>query len=267
MTIRDSLFPRGALILFALLAISVPGFSPAQPKGPASSLPAAARYFGTNVTVTVTGDMMIVHSDGIPTHPTGTFPNEHNPNRIQKQNYQFTIPLTPRIAEKTTPLPFGPIGVALNGIPFYNPYNAEGRDAVLGPYAEIFDSCCGHPDQMGRYHYHKYPVCVKTPFKDEPGKHSGIIGYAFDGFALYGPNGTNGKPPSDLDECNGHTDAEHGYHYHVSAKFPYILGAYKGVVAMENFRRGPNPWGRGGEGGRGGNGPARRGRPPGPPPP
>ena len=38
-----------------------------------------------------------------------------------------------------------------------------------------------------------------------------------------------GKPPTDLDECNGHADKERGYHYHVTAKFPYIIGGYMGV--------------------------------------
>ncbi len=138
---------------------------------------------------------MEVESDGIPNHPTGNYPNEHNPNSILPQNYHFRIPLKPKIAERTTRLPFGPIGVAINGIPFYNPYNAQGRDAVFGPNAEIFDSCCGHPDPMGRYHYHKYPVCVNSPFRDPLGKHSPLIGWAFDGFAIYGPNGENGQPP------------------------------------------------------------------------
>lgn len=221
-----------------LLFVSADLFSQTQinaaPKNP----------FDKNVKVSFSNDFMIVMSDGIPTHKTGQFPNESNPNHIQKQNYQFKIPLHPKFAEKPTKLPFSPIGVALNGIPFYNPYNAEGRDAVLGPYAEIFDSCCGHPDQLGRYHYHKYPVCVKSPFHDPDGQHSPLIGYAFDGFAIYGPNGSNGKPPTDLDECNGHTDSEQGYHYHVTAKFPYILGAYKGVVDTSNFP-GRDPWGRG----------------------
>ena len=210
--------------------------------------------FDKNVTVTFTDEYMIVESDGIPTHQTGTFPNQYNPNRIQRQNYKFYIPLQPKIADKTTTLPFGPIGVSINGIPFYNPYNAEGRDAVLGPYAEIFDSCCGHPDQLGRYHYHKYPVCVKSPFHDPVGQHSPLIGYAFDGYGIYGPNGEKGVPPTDLDNCNGHTDSIRVYHYHVTAKYPYILGSYRGVVAMQNFSHGPNPWGRGQ-------------RPMGPPPP
>lgn len=203
-----------------------------------------AATFMSNVKVTITDKFLIVESDGIPNHPHADFPTWYNPNRILKQDYHFKIPLNPQFAEKTTKLPFGPIGVAINGIPFYNPYNAQGRDAVMGRNAEVFDSCCGHPDQMGRYHYHKYPTCINNPFKEEPGKHSPVIGWAFDGFPIYGPNGDDGKPPTDLDASNGHIDAGHGYHYQVTAKFPYILGSYKGVVEMSNFP-GPQVWGIG----------------------
>ncbi|GAB4463904.1 MAG: hypothetical protein OHK0029_33280 [Armatimonadaceae bacterium] len=193
--------------------------------------------FDTNVRVEKTDSHYIVRSDGIPNHTTAEFPNKDNPNRIRRQNYTFFIPRQPQRAAKPTPLPMGPIGVAVNGVPFYNPYNAEGLDAVSGLYAEVFDSCCGHPDQMGRYHYHKYPVCLKTPFQDKEGQHSPLIGYAFDGYAIYGPKGENGSVPKDLDAYNGHTDRERSYHYHVSEKFPYLIGGYRGVVDLRNFDR------------------------------
>ena len=207
--------------------------------------------FGDNVTVTFTDTHMIVESDGIPTHETGLFPNRDNPNSILRQRYRFSIPLQPRIADQPTKTGMGPIGVAINGVPFYNQYNAEGGDAVL---LEKFDACKGHPDQRGHYHYHQYSPCLA---KDQAGAHSSIIGYAFDGFAIYGPNGEDGRPPADLDECNGHTDKARGYHYHVTEKFPYVLGCYKGVVEERNIRSGRPP----------GPPPGRPpfGRPPGPP--
>ena len=203
--------------------------------------------FLDNVKVTVTDKHYIVISDGIPNHKTGDFPNRDNPNRIQKQNYRFTIPRHPKKAEEITKLPMGPIGVAINGIPFYNPFNIHGKDAVTGEWAEVFDTCCGHPDQRGRYHYHQYPVCVKSPFKEVKGEHSPLIGFAFDGFAIYGPNDADGKPATSLDECNGHADEQHGYHYHVSKEFPYILGGYRGVVERANIDRRPlrDPYGKG----------------------
>jgi len=212
--------------------------------------------FDKNVKLTFTDDYLAVRSNGMPTHKTAKFPNNYNPNRILKQNYIFKIPLRPKIAKEPTELPMGPIGVAVNGIPFYNPYTAEGNDAVSGPFAEVFDSGCGHPDQLGRYHYHKYPVCLKSPFHDKEGEHSPLIGLAFDGFAVYGPQDLEGKPPTDLDECNGHEDDERGYHYHVTKKFPYIFGSYRGEVDRENF-----------DGPRGFRGGQRPGPPPGRRPP
>lgn len=245
-------------VLLASLAVGL-WFKPAEFYQAEAAEPgnnAASHAFLANVMVEETAEHWLVLSDGLPDHPTGEFPNPHNPNTIKKQNYRFVIPRQPQQAERPTPLPMGPIGVAINGVPFYNPYTREGNDAVDGPFAEVFDSCCGHPDQMGRYHYHQYPVCVKSPFKEAPGEHSPIIGYAFDGFAIYGPHDEGGKPPTDLDECNGHSDSQRGYHYHVTSKFPYILGAYRGVVDQANFDR------RGRFAGQG-----QRGLPPGPPPP
>ena len=218
------------LIVLAVLALCgadrAPATRPAHP-------------FRENVKVEVTDDFFIVRSNGIPDHTTGQFPNPRNPNSIREQNYTFKIPRSPRIADTITPLPMGPIGVAINGVPFYNPYNREGEDAARN---EVFDKCCGHPDPMGRYHYHIYPKCINTSFSDASEHHSPLIGYAFDGFAIYGPVGENGKPPTDLDECNGHSDSTRGYHYHVTDKFPYILGGYRGVVDRSNLdRRPPRP--------------------------
>ena len=214
-----------------------PGAPETRPANMSGTQPSAdAKLFRKNVTVELNAPFLVVHSDGIPDHETGPFPNPHNPNTVKKQRYTFKIPLHPKRAEKTTKLPMGPIGVAINGVPFYNPYTAEGKDAAK---SEVFDECCGHPDPMGRYHYHIYPKCIHTSFSDPAGEHSPLIGYAWDGYGIYGPNSEAGKTPTDLDECNGHTDAVHGYHYHVTRKFPYILGAYRGVVERSNIDHGP----------------------------
>ena len=222
---------RSRFARFPLIAVTLAGVLLARPASSAPSSP-----FRKNVRVVLTADYLIVHSNGIPDHDTGPFPNAHNPNRIREQNYTFRIPRHPQPADQIGRLPMGPIGVAINGVPFYNPYSAEGQDAAMN---EVFDECCGHPDPMGRYHYHIYPKCIHTSFVDKPGEHSPLIGYAFDGYAIYGPNGDGGKPPTDLDACNGHWDAERGYHYHVTNKFPYILGGYRGVVVRSNFDHPP----------------------------
>ena len=49
------------------------------------------------------------------------------------------------------------------------------------------------------YHYHKAADCE---YIQEPGEHGPLIGYAADGFAIYGFGDYTGMPV--LDECHGH---------------------------------------------------------------
>ena len=196
-----------------------------------------------NVRVIHDERFLIIESQGYPNHPTAVFPNSRNPNSIRVQSFKFRLPLEPKLADKITRLPMGAIGTALNGVVFFNPFEMEGQNAVEG-YSEVWlDSCCGHPQQTGVYHYHKYPSCVKSPFADDGKQHSPIIGFAFDGFPLYGPYEAAGAMAKDLkgdhalDVCNGHKDEQRGYHYHVTpGRFPYILGGYAGVVEPSNNR-------------------------------
>lgn len=94
----------------------------------------------------------------------------------------------------------GHIGVWTNGVSIfnaqdaysYNNQNVWHRDAVYyeGP---TFDTCLGHPAPNGEYHTHLHPKCL---YNDADSlNHSPIIGYAFDGFPVYGAYGyanTNG---------------------------------------------------------------------------
>ena len=194
-----------------------------------------------NVRLRHDSQFLIMESQGYPNHPTAIFPNSGNPNTIKLQKFVFRLPLEPKMADKITRLPMGPVGTALNGVVFFNPFEAGGMNAVEG-YSEVWlDSCCGHPSPTGVYHYHKYPSCVKSPFADDGKQHSPVIGFAFDGFPVYGPYEESGVMAKDLkgeralDVCNGHHDDQRGYHYHVTpGRFPYILGGYAGVVEPSN---------------------------------
>jgi hypothetical protein len=201
-----------------------------------------------NVRISHDSQFVIIDSQGYPNHPTAKFPNSGNPNTIRVQDFHFRLPLEPKLAGKITRVPMGPIGMALNGVVFFNPFEAGGMNAVAG-YSEVWlDSCCGHPQQHGVYHYHKYPSCVKSPFPDDSKQHSPIIGFAWDGFPIYGPYEEAGVKAKDLkgaaalDVCNGHHDKVRGYHYHVTpGRFPYVIGGYAGVVEPSNsheLRRG-----------------------------
>jgi hypothetical protein len=201
-----------------------------------------------NVRLSHDAKHLIIRSQGYPNHPTARFPNSGNPNTIQVQDFLFRLPLEPKLASRITRVPMGPIGMALNGVVFFNPFEAGGMNAVEG-YSEVWlDSCCGHPQQHGVYHYHKLPSCVKSPFSDDGKRHSPVTGFAWDGFPIYGPYESDGvmakdlKGSSALDVCNGHSDKERGYHYHVTpGRFPYIIGGYAGIPDVSNsppLRRG-----------------------------
>jgi hypothetical protein len=243
----------------------------------------ADQFRPDNVTIRFDRTAMIVHARNLPNHPTARFPSppgsgDRNPSYIQEHDYTYYIPLRPErnpdtramdLNNSNRALPMGPIGIAVNGVVFYNPFDAGMTDAT-----DLMDRCCGHPSPDNRYHYHKYPVCVKSPFVDEGKEHSPLIGWAFDGFAIYGPYEAEGVMAKDakdhpLNDFNVHQDASRGWHYHVTpGKFPYIIGGYWGKVDPRNGDRGrrggpeagrgpgpgPGPGGPGGFGGPGGPG-------------
>ncbi|MEK7277480.1 MAG: YHYH protein, partial [Chloroflexota bacterium] len=96
--------------------------------------------------------------------------------------------------------------------------------------------CQGHPEGTGQYHYHDISTCLTL--SDAGGAHSPLVGYAFDGFGLYGHYGQNGATitDADLDECHGHThevswdgNSVEIYHYHATWEYPYTVGCFRGM--------------------------------------
>jgi hypothetical protein len=109
-----------------------------------------------------------------------------------------------------------------------------GRDAVAW---ESQDHCEGHPNVAG-YHYHSVSPCIA----DEGAGHSDLVGFALDGYPIYGHRGEGGQALTndDLDECHGHThevelDGElvETYHYHATWEFPYVVGCFHGTNAVQ----------------------------------
>jgi len=148
-----------------------------------------------------------------------------NPNEISPQNITFTIPLNPAEASNKEATRLGPIGIARNGVVFYNQY-AGPNNQPLTNEINSFDQWLGHPDPSDRYHYHLEPTHLTSLF----GNHV-FLGLLADGFPVYGPveNG-NSITNSDLDEYHGHLgvteDFPEGiYHYHITPnQDPYING-------------------------------------------
>ena len=213
------------------------------------------KWSGGGVRISVNGDTRKISGKGLPTHTTGTYPirrsddayqYDRNPNRIRKHSVNLRLPANPLIAARASCVPMGMIGIAVTGVAIYNALDAPGRDAVAH---EIQDSCNGHPQRQGQYHYHGPSDCM-TEIGHGPNGHSGLIGYALDGFGIYGSNGAGGKHllNSSLDACHGHTETviwdgkpRRMYHYHLTDEYPYTLGCFKGTPIRSGKQARPGP--------------------------
>jgi hypothetical protein len=185
----------------------------------------------------------VISANNLPNHATGVYPvavtdpayqYDSNPNSIRTQTVALTLTSNPKIASKASCLPMGAIGFAVSGAVIFNALDAGGRDAVAH---EVQDKCGGHPEKSGAYHYHGNSKCFKDTASTQA-KHSDLIGYALDGFGIYGLKTEGGKAVSNknLDACHGHSHSLNWngkaavlYHYHLTPEYPYSLGCFKGT--------------------------------------
>ena len=191
------------------------------------------------------GTSLNVMGNGLPLAPvtTGTFPissadavyqYDGNPNSIAAQTVSYALPYNPVPATSPGCVSGGPIGIALDGVSIFDALDALGHDAVAH---EGQDGCHGHPDQSSRYHYHGWIfTCVSDAGSSSI--NSSLLGYALDGYGIYGP-WYNGEvlTSTDLDVCHGTTSSVmwHGalaavYHYVATYDFPYTVGCFHGTA-------------------------------------
>jgi len=168
-------------------------------------------------------DWVYVSTEGVPTYPTGPF-LDGNPSTTTAQAAIYKFPIIP--TENTgseVGTNMGNIGVFINGVSIFDyqdgvSYSNTGgqdqggpgpggpgdgvwnRDAVVAEQ-DGFDCSKGHP-AMGNYHHHQNPSAFKLDLTvisticnlyDADGlytinstEHSPIIGFAYDGFPIYG---------------------------------------------------------------------------------
>lgn len=213
-------------------------------------------------TISIQGEQRVFNSNGLPEHTTGSFPIsssddayviDRNPNSISEQSITLTLPANPTVAGQPNCVG-GEVGIMLSGVVLFNAFDAGGNDAVAH---EVQDNCDGHPQQSGVYHYHSLSDCVE----DTTTGHSALMGYAFDGFGIYGYYGEDGKELTneDLDECHGHThDVEwdgqvvNMYHYHATHEFPYTIGCFTGTPSVRSTGQGGGQSQQGGQPQQGG---------------
>ncbi len=211
------------------------------------------------MTVGCSDTQVVVRTNGIPTFPFVA----KTPNPLRVQDFTFRFPLTPVVAEMPGALNLGAIGVAVDGLPIYGPFEAPAQ-GTADPLADgILDSCGGHTGPAGDYHIHATPACLPTELMATPGT---VLGYALDGFPIMSPllcadddcativavrssyqqvstarmvwsryGYVEGL--GDLDRCNGMRGPDGEYRYYAVTTFPYFLACYTGEVGTQPVKR------------------------------
>ncbi len=185
-----------------------------------------------------------VSSNGLATHAMMNGITASNLQVPLAQNFfggnGWKIPLSPAFAATTTAAVDGPIGVAINGVPIFNPCKQGGCNAgqgggdtkVLGE----LDACNGHAGRADDYHYHAAPTCLMA---GKPASYwdTHPLGWALDGYAIYGYNNADGSVATRDSTCGGNTSAVSngpaGYSYHVTDASPYVLSCFKGTPSPD----------------------------------
>ncbi|MGZ3865116.1 MAG: YHYH protein [Bacteroidia bacterium] len=187
-----------------------------------NSTPIANNILVNCQTIQYSSNNVYVSTKGVPAYPTGPF-LDGNPSQASSQNAIFKFPLAPtQNTGSLTATTMGNIGVFINGVALFDyrdgvswqnstnslkggPLGGTGdgvwnRDAVVGERSG-FDCSKGHP-AMGNYHHHQNPSAFKLDknvisticnlydadglYAIDSTQHSPLIGYAYDGFPIYG---------------------------------------------------------------------------------
>ncbi len=235
--------------------------------------------FDGSVVVTAGVSTCTLTTNGIPNHnfndATAAFASN-----VAEVNRTFEITRAPALAASPTALALATWdGVMLNGVVVdllsagcwgvgdgkigCNNISTPYRYDPMGPGSNFgADANNAHPQPDGTYHYHGNPNAMFDGFPGGAG--SPVIGFAADGFPIYGsyfydgssvrkaasgytlksgnrPDGPGGTydgtflddweftDAGDLDACNGMT-VEGQYGYYVTDTYPWVLGCHSGTL-------------------------------------
>ncbi|NQZ28424.1 MAG: YHYH protein [Colwellia sp.] len=237
--------------------------------------------FHGELVITQIGEKCVFNTNAIPNHDFNDGGSAF-PNDVSEQSDLFEITISPTKANQVTPISLqvdnaillngvkvdllaagcygvgnGKVGCNDNDQPWrYDPMHAANGFAV--------DSHNAHAQPNGTYHYHGSPIAL---FEDNANQDSPVIGFAADGFPIYGtyfddqgevrsvrssyrlksgdrPNGAEDPGGSydgtfrddyeyvegsgDLDACNGMT-FNGAYAYYITLRYPYVLSCFTGT--------------------------------------
>lgn len=126
-----------------------------------------------------------------------------NPGAPSNQNYVYRFARNPAESSSKTTSPYvGSIGMLVNGVAifglgsakYYNGTNNNGQgigtwnvEVKISEGVSLDYPLGAHPQQQGAYHSHSRPIRLYSATGTNT--HSPIVGFAFDGFPVYGPYG------------------------------------------------------------------------------
>lgn len=153
--------------------------------------------YKSHVRFYVRGNYRYCDSNGIPDHKVGRFPDRGCPNAIRPQDFHFRMPLYPHWVSKLIPVHNWVLfGVGLDGVVFdpgtadfwHHERNSIWNKTLLTGFGNLgLDASHAHVQHNGTYHYHGVPTELIRSLNGW-GKVT-LIGYAADGFPIYGPWG------------------------------------------------------------------------------
>jgi len=138
-------------------------------------------------------------------------------------NYDIELLLDPKLAGRPTETDAGPVGIAVNGVPIFDPSTqgpvvpGTGKRPNTLHEGEL-DVCGGHAGRGDDYHYHIAPKClIEDLGKQWVDVDKKPIGYAMDGFPILALGWFDKKNAveSGLDRCRGMKDGKGSYFYNV----------------------------------------------------
>lgn len=186
-----------------------PPFNGGTPTGTSTACATDGTDYLYTETISDDGNTRMITTTVCPNHPYTNL----NPNHPVKEETTYLVPAKPRLHEVTDlSEQGGKIGIAFSSTLFFSPYGgasygAATSQATSATVAEgdTFDQCGGHAasSSSASYHYHTAPPCLLKQLGETEGQHSPQIGWAADGFPVYGPRGRNGELMKSCDNTDG----------------------------------------------------------------
>ena len=232
-----------------------------------------AKYYdaaGSVFSMTTDENYRYFKGNGLPSTPMGKFPVQkgskaypyyeaapggHDPNTgipgsdyssaaaigVSPYNLDITVPKNPVYNEEPQPINSLITGVVLTGTVWHAEIANASQDAWYNPISILpMDQCFAHP-YSEQYHLHAYSwKCL--PDEQNTDGQSPLLGYALDGFGVYGPRDKDGKiiTNDQLDECHGMTSEvmwdgklTNMYHYVLNNEYPYSIGCFRGDIDIK----------------------------------